>query len=330
MKKFFLVAAIFAAAILLLGGLRLLRARRDTQKPPLPTAGAYAAGDYHEALVIDGRTRMYHFRVPQGYSAAKKYPLVAVFHGGKGTGKRAMEQTKFDAKADQEGFVAVFPDGIENSWNDGRGTAEAEKRGVDDVKFIRQLVSHLQSKLSIDRKMVYAAGVSNGGMMSYRLGCDAADIFAAIGPDVANLPEPIEGRCIPSNPIPVVAINGFADPFVPYNGGDCCGREGSIFGGQGGRVLSARKTLEIFAEANNCDNKYTVQTLPSVINDNTSVEKRTYNCPAGQEVISYVVNGMGHAWPPNPPQAPRIAGSTSQNINATDVIWDFFKTHPRP
>ena len=161
------------------------------------------------------------------------------------------------------------------------------------------IIRQLQSKLSIDSGKIYATGVSNGGMMSERLGCEAADLFAAIATDIANLPEPLNGNCNPSRPIPLVAINGLDDPLVPYNGGDCC--TGPLEGGQGGRVLSVVDTVKIFAEANSCSASYASQFLPPIIvDDPTRVEKRDYyNCPSGKEVVSYVVHGMGHVWPPN-------------------------------
>ncbi|MBI4119377.1 MAG: hypothetical protein HY456_00840 [Parcubacteria group bacterium] len=290
-------------------------------------AVSYVAGNYPESIMIDGKPRTYLLHIPTGYSPGREYPLVVVLHGGEGTGEKIMGQTKFDTKADQEGFIAVFPDGIDNGWADGRGTAEAEKQGYDDVKFIRQLVSHLQSKLSIDSGKIYATGVSNGGMMTYRLGCEAADLFDAIATDAANLPEPLKGKCNPSRPIPLVAINGLDDPLVPYNGGDCC--VGPSGGGQGGRVLSTVDTVKIFANVNSCSLSYTPQFLPVVVNDGTKVEKRAYqSCPTGKDVISYVVHGMGHVWPPNESQLSKIiTGPTSKNINATNVFWEFFKNH---
>ena len=308
----------------------LVSINEEAQKQNPITSLLYSPGDYRESITIDGRERTYFLHILQGFQQEKGYPLVIALHGGEGTGEKFASQTKFSTKADKEGFIVVYPDGIDNGWADGRGKTEAEKQGVNDVKFIRELVSHLRSKLPINNEKIYATGVSNGGMMTYRLGCDAADIFAAIGPDIANLPEPMKDKCKPANPIPLVAINGLADPLIPYEGGECCGREGSLLGGQGGVVLSTIETLKIFAQANKCATAYTAQTLPIIVDDGTSVEKRTYNnCPAGKEVISYVVSGMGHVWPPNPAEAPRISGPTSNNINATDVMWEFFKGHAK-
>lgn len=327
MKKFFLVAAIFAAAILLLGGLRLLRQPRDAQQPPLPTAGAYSAGDYHEALVIDGRDRTYHFRVPQGYSLSSRYPLVAVFHGGGGSGQKVASQTDFPEKADKEGFIAVFPDGIKHNWNDGRDTTDAYKQGVDDIKFVRAMIEILKTKLPIDSRKIYAAGVSNGGIFSERLGCEMADVFAAIGPVVGPIATNLVPRCNPSAPISVVGIQGVADPAIPIGGGEQGGFGGL---GDGGFVESADATMRLWAQKNGCPATPAISDLQPKVSDGTRVKKYAYApCRGGAEVHYYIVEGMGHGWPPKRPQAPRLAGPTSQNINATDVIWEFFAAHPK-
>lgn len=329
MKKLLLIVLVFAAAALILGGLRAARRSRDTQKPPpLSAANTYAAGDYRESLVIDDRTRTYRFRIPRGYSASNQYPLVAVFHGGAGSGEKIAGQTGFVDKADTEGFIAVFPDGIQHNWNDGRDTTDAYKQGVDDIKFIRTLIGTLQAKLSIDEKRIYAAGVSNGGIFSERLGCEMADVFAAIGPVVGPIATKLAPRCSPAAPISVVGIQGTADPGIPIGGGE----QGGLGGlGDGGFVESADATMRLWTQKNGCPATPAISDLPPKVSDGTSVKKYTYTpCRNGAEVHYYIVKGMGHGWPPKRPQAPRLAGPTSQNINATDIIWEFFKAHPKP
>ena len=298
---------------------------RSQLMPEENNALFYKTGGYNESIVIDGRKRTYFLYIPQKFDLNKKYSLVLVLHGGGGDGKEFNAWTGFSDKADKEGFIVVFPDGVKNNWADGRNTAEAEKLGVDDVGFMRKLVDHLQSKLPIDEKRIYATGASNGGMMSYRLGCEAADIFSAIGTDIANLPTPLKDKCNPVKPISLITINGLNDPLVPYEGGECCGR-----GGDGGEVLSTLDSVKIFAEESGCNLSYNVEMLPKIEEDGTSVEKHVYkNCSTGKDIVSYVILGMGHTWPPRPAFLPRISGPTSKNINATDVIWDFFEKHSR-
>jgi polyhydroxybutyrate depolymerase len=280
------------------------------------------AGTSSGSLVTsDGRTRTYVIHVPAGLSSAKRYPLVLLFHGGGGTGTRILQQTDFAAKADAKGFIVVAPDGIDNHWADGRGTTDPEKEGVDDVSFVGQLISHLEANLPIDTTRIYATGASNGGMMTERLGCELSDELAAIAPDVGPMPSNIASTCKPS-PIPFLGIQGGADPLVPLGGGTV---KSSAVLGDGGMVLSAQQTMQLWASLDGCSATASVVHVAPTVNDGTSVDRYGYSgCSGTASVTYYIVQGMGHCWPPNPPQSARIAGRSSQNLNATDTIWDFF------
>ena len=326
MKKFIFVIVILVGGAVIVGGLRWVRRiPRGTSRPQ--SAQTYTAGDYQEKIEIDGRKRTYLLHIPKGYIASNKYPLVAVFHGGGGSGEKITKQTGFAAKADKEGFIAVFPDGIKHNWNDGRDTTDAYKAGADDIKFVRMLVEQLKSRLLIDEKRIYATGVSNGGIFSHRLGCEMADVFAAIGPVVGPIATLLALRCNPAAPIAVVGIQGGADPLIPIGGGE----EGGFYGlGDGGFVESADATMRLWAQKNGCLVTPLIADLPPTVDDGTRVKKYTYiSCRNNAEVVYYIVEGMGHGWPPKLPQAPRLAGSSSHNINATEVVWEFFKTHPK-
>ncbi len=287
-------------------------------------ASQFAPGNYQGSIVAaDGRTRTYILHVPSGYSAAKSYPLVLVFHGGMGTGARIEKSTNFDAKADAKGFFVVYPDGIGHNWNDGRGTANPT---IDDVDFVRRLIANLKSRLPIDDKRIYATGASNGGHFSWRLGCELADVFAAVGSDIGPIPVNLVPSCRPVMPIAVVGIQGGADPISPLEGGEV--ELSQLLGmGKGGMVESAAKTMNFWASVNGCDSNPTIVHEPPRVNDGTSVDKYTYSgCKSGAPVIYYIVRGMGHSWPPQLGPLPEITGPTSHNINATDVMWDFFSS----
>ncbi len=290
---------------------------------PATKGSNYTAGTFVGSLnTADGRTRTYLIHIPTGYTAGKTYPLVFLFHGGGKMGTRILQYTQFDKKADDKGFIVVAPEGIKHNWNDGRGTTDAELAGVDDVAFIRQLAKDLSAKLPIDQKRMYATGPSNGGMMTERLGCDASDLFAAIAPDVGPLPSRLESSCKPG-PISVIGIQGSADPGIPIDGGVMQGR------GDGGEVLSARATMQFWAAKANCNTVPQVIHQKPLVNDGTSVDQYTFSgCTAGTSVVYYIVQGMGHSWPPLSGNAD-TGGPTSQNIDATDVVWDFFAAHPK-
>ena len=327
-----LTALRISTSVLVVAAVAALRMQQIARSQPKPTSGSQLAspntrGDYKGSIVTaDGLTRTFVVHTPSGFPAAKPYPLVLVFHGGLGDGALIQKITNFNAKADAKSFVVVYPDGVDHSWNDGRGTANPQ---IDDVSFIRQLIAALASQLPIDEKRIYATGASNGGMFSERLGCDLADVLAAIGPDIGPMPANLLPQCKPSRPIAVLGIQGGADPLVPLGGGVV--KSLSFIGlGKGGLVESAATTMNFWATVNNCNLDATLVHEPPRVTDGTSVFKYSYSdCKSGAPVIYYVVEGMGHSWPPHPGREQRISGPTSQNINATDVMWDFFSAITR-
>lgn len=315
-------AAILGLALLVVLGFFLFRFLRRTDKPVV------AAGDYQRSIMVDGRTRTYLLHLPKGYSPESIYPLVMIFHGGGGSGKKIAGQTGFSDYADGEGFIAVYPDGIKHGWNDGRDSTDAYRAGVDDVKFVRLLVEDLKGEFLIDGKGVYAAGISNGGFFSQRLACEMADVFAAIGTVVASMPTEFAPRCSPAAPIAIAVIQGTEDPFVPITGGEV--RHKTLGIGAGGAAASAAATLEFWAEKNLCAASPVREALPVKVSDGTSVEKTVHSsCQDHAAVEYYIVSGMGHGWPPKGGRLPRVNGPASQNIDATAVFWQFFKAHPK-
>jgi polyhydroxybutyrate depolymerase len=267
-------------------------------------------------LTIDGvvrRTYALHLPVRQSRIF---FPLVLLFHGGGGTGGTILRRTDFARKADAEGFIVAAPDGIYGGWNDGRGTVNPN---IDDVRFVKELIASLKAKLPIDVTRIYATGISNGGMFTARLGCELSDILTAIATVAGPLPANLS-RSRP-NPIAVLGIQGDADPRLPF--------DGTRANSKAGQIKSAADTMNFWASVNSCNPTPTIKRLPSTINDGTSIDQFTYS-GGSPGVVYYVVHGMGHTWPPHPPEKFEFeAGLTSRNINATDVIWDFFCRHSR-
>ena len=267
-----------------------------------------------QQLTIDGVVRRtYELHLPVRQSKIF-FPLVLLFHGGGGTGKTMLRRTDFARKADAEGFIVAAPDGIYGGWNDGRGTVNPN---IDDVRFVSELILTLKAKLPIDVTRIYATGISNGGMFTARLGCELSDVLAAIATVAGPLPTNLS-RSHP-NPIAVLGIQGDADPRLPV--------DGTRANSKAGQIKSAADTMNFWASVNSCNPTPTIKRLPSTINDGTSIDQFTYS-GGSADVVYYVVHGMGHTWPPYPPEKFEFeAGLTSQNINATDVIWDFFSRH---
>jgi polyhydroxybutyrate depolymerase len=178
-------------------------------------ARPHAAGTSTVNLQSGGTNRSYLLHIPPGYDGAKPLALVFDVHGYTSFASEQLMRSKWDKMADKEGFVVIDPDGVNKSWNAG-GCCGGNKQ--DDVKFFRDMVTKATAELCIDSKRVYVSGHSNGGMMTYALACEAADIFAAVAPVCGILMSP--GPCQPSRPIPVLAIRGLNDGTVTINTAD--------------------------------------------------------------------------------------------------------------
>src|SRR5208282_2572641 len=176
-------------------------------------------GDHVLALTVGQQGRTYLLHLPPVYDGKRLLPLVIVLHGGGGNAPGAVRMTGFSEKADKGGFVVVYPNGSGRlktrllTWNSGNCCGYALDNNVDDVGFIRALIDELVKTRSIDPKRVYATGMSNGGMMTYRLGCELSDKIAAIAPVAGALS--VE-NCQPTNPVSVIIFHGTADEHVLY------------------------------------------------------------------------------------------------------------------
>src|SRR6185295_15856333 len=128
---------------------------------------------------------------------------------------------RFNELADRDGFIAVYPAGIERNWNDGRKIQNyrAMRENIDDVGFISSLMDWFQKKYPLDPRRIYVTGISNGAMMSCRLACELSGRIAATAPVAGSIPKDITGRCDPKNPVSMMFINGDEDPLVPFFGG---------------------------------------------------------------------------------------------------------------
>ncbi|MFH2012320.1 MAG: PHB depolymerase family esterase [Pseudomonadota bacterium] len=288
--------------------------------------------DYSDSIIFGGIKRTYLLHIPPSHNKTKQMPLVIVLHGGGGSGENVVKLTLggFNKLSHKNGFVVVYPDAIEKHWNDGRSREEnvylKGKEKVDDVGFISALIDHLIKKLNIDPKCVYITGISNGAMMSYRLACELTQKIAAIAAVAGSIPQNLYPSCSPSRPISVLVINGVNDPLIPFAGGDITGPFGFR---KLGEVLSTSDTIRFWVAHNKCSSSRVIQELDKDPKDGIKILKEIYgNGKDGTEVILYVIEGGGHTWPGGLQYFPeRIVGKTSRDIDANEVIWDFFKKH---
>jgi len=281
------------------------------------------------SIMVNGLRRTFIIHLPASDKSKEMVPLVIVLHGGGGNGQGMMKLTNsgFDKLSDKKGFIVIYPDGIDKHWNDGRNEMSDPKDNPDDVGFISALINDLIKKYNANPKRVYVTGMSNGAIMSYRLGCELSDKIAAIAPVAGNIPENLIQHCKPANPVAVLAINGDSDPLVPFKGGDVTGPFGKK---KLGKVLSAHESVLFWIKNNGCSPNPVVTDEPdNDRDDGTYVQKQQFingrnNC----EVILYTIKGGGHTWPGGYQYLGKwIIGKTCRDINATDIIWEFFEIH---
>src|SRR5262245_11942873 len=182
-----------------------------------PLLAAVTPGDSTVHLTVDGREPQFLLHVPPGYTRKRPAPLVIDIHGWSSNAAQQKAISGMVAVSDAEGFVLAHPEGLDNSWN--AGICCSPNHDLDDVHFIRTVVATIESEASIDRRRVYATGLSNGGGMTQKLACEAADLFAAAAPLAFPIPYHPVSTCHPARPMPVLTFMGLTDVLVPYAGG---------------------------------------------------------------------------------------------------------------
>lgn len=284
------------------------------------------ASDQHGMLACGGRRRSFRLHLPPVAARRPAMPLVVVLHGGGGNGRAAERLTRFSALADSAGFCVAYPEAVNRHWNDGRGVSRylAQRENVDDVGFIRALIDTLCRQLGLDRSRVYAAGISNGGMMCYRLALELDSRLAAVAPVAAAMPVNLAAPPGERRPVSVLAINGTADPFVPYEGGGVGLRY------KRGVVRSVRSSVEYWVTGNGCvPVPETVWLEERDRRGRMRTRRETWRGGrAGSEVVLYTVEGGGHTWPGGTERR-REFGLRTDDFDATRAIWEFFARHSR-
>lgn len=278
------------------------------------------------AISVDGRERTFVFHVPTSAPAEGTRMLVISLHGRGGKGVQQEDLTAFSALAGERGFVAVYPDGIDKSWADGRGTSSADMQGIDDVAFISALIDHCIKNYGVDPKRVFVNGHSNGSMMTNRLACELSTKIAAIGHNAGPIGETVSTSCNPERSVSVIGFHGTEDSFVPYAGGE-------VDKGAGGKVLSAKDARAFWAGKSGCSMETIVTSLPDTAKDDgTTVEREeSVGCQNGNEVVLFTMTGGGHTWPGSTDDLGELlVGKVSYDIVASELMLDFYEKHAMP
>jgi polyhydroxybutyrate depolymerase len=281
------------------------------------TGKTLGSGSRDENVSSGGLSRVAHLHVPSSYDPTVGSMLVLSFHGFFETGSLEEVQTRMDTSSDAKGYIVAYPEGIASSWNAGDCCGDSWTNSVDDVQFTRDLLAAIESDYCIDPKRVFAAGFSNGGFFSHRLGCEMSDVFGAIAP-VAGVLGIAETSCKPKRPIPVLDFHGTADPVVPYDGGTPI-IPINIAGSLDFRSVS--ETMSFWVNANGCLG------YPKTIFTNGDATCTEWTlCKA--DVVHCAIDQGGHQWPGG--VALPVVGKCSTDISATDTMYQFFAAHPLP
>jgi polyhydroxybutyrate depolymerase len=278
-------------------------------------------GDHKRTLTVDDLQRTYLVHVPKSYDPKIATPVVLALHGAAMNGPMMVWFSGLNEKADQEGFVVVYPSGTGTSpfltWNAG-GFWKRMGGKADDVDFIGKLLDDLGTVVTVDEKRVYACGMSNGAMMCYRLAAELSDRIAAVAPVAGTI---VVQESKPKRPVSVIHFHGTADPLVPFD--PAKDKKAMVV-----RFKSVEDSIQTWVKLDGCDKKPKVDIL-SKDGDDLKVTRTTYGGgKEGTEVVLVQIEGGGHTWPGMPPPV-AFLGKSAMNISANDLMWDFFKKHPR-
>jgi polyhydroxybutyrate depolymerase len=274
-------------------------------------------------IIVQGIQRTYLLYGSKANPDQLPMPLVIGLHGGRSNPQRFAQTTGFNTLAERERFMIAYPSGIAQRWNDGRDVAGLPEQ--DDVAFVSALIDDIQKNQSIDRRRVYATGISNGGFMTQRLACELNNKIAAFASVAATMPAPLASRCRPGRTVPVLIISSPNDQFVPWQGG-------KMTRGEGGTILSIPQVVD-FWKANNQCTTTTAATVPvsNAVDDSTQIIGSTAKgASANSEVTLVQIDGGGHTWPGGNRQPEMLVGKTTQKLNGSQAIWNFFKRHSLP
>lgn len=241
----------------------------------------------------NGLTRNHITYVPTGYDGSLPVPLVFVLHGFTQSNTAIMNATGFNVIAEANGFIAVYPNGVNNGWN----TSSPFPGGstADDVGYVTTLADTIIAQYNIDTTRIYSTGFSAGGYMSHKLACESPRCFAAIASVAGTINTPDANACAPSFTPGVLQVHGTSDNVVSYNG--------SIFSG-----LGVQAVLDLWVDLLGCDAPPTVTTI------NGTVERRTFApCDGQAQVVHDRISGGGHVWP------------TGTAYQASPTVWAFLQ-----
>jgi polyhydroxybutyrate depolymerase len=260
--------------------------------------------------------RKFIVHLPADYNSKETYPLLLCFHGNGGTGKLS-EKAGFSDIADREGFIVVYPYGINKTWN----LASNNKRRPDDVRFVKILVKYLISEYAVDESRVYAMGHSVGGFLSIGLAVKCSKIFAAVASVSGGCYKQFAANFAPVEPVSILLMHGTKDNTVPFRSGQ----------GDKQWIMDTLELVDLWVMHNGCNRVPSIEKLPDIAgNDGTTVMKTTYSSgKQGTEVVLYTIKGGKHRLPSRYKEIISYKPGHCRDIDAAEEIWKFFSNQKK-
>jgi polyhydroxybutyrate depolymerase len=270
-------------------------------------------------FIFEGVPRDYIIFLPQNYNGVDKLPLVFNLHGGSLNAQQQLDYSKMNEVADTVGFIVVYPNAVLTAWSCGINLTEGH---VNDVGFIDALIDTLANNYSVDEERIYCCGFSLGGFMCHRLACELSNRIAAIADVAGSIAQHFTTDSTTAHPMPVLKFHGTADQIIPYDGKN--------------EYCSVQQTLTYWANFNHCNLPDTTLLINIDPLDGCTVQKIKYSFSQDiGEVVHYKVLNGGHSWPGGDTAyfthlGAGPIGNTTMDINASELIWDFFKNYKNP
>lgn len=292
--------------------------------PPDPitevTGLTYGGGVFEQVIESNGLARSYTVVVPAIASGDEPAPLLLVYHDTDGGVPAIRALTGFDQVGAAEGWIVVYLATAEGSWAISRRSPPGSE-GLDDLRFSTEVLDRVNQDLNVDPDRVFGAGFGEGGLMAQALACAPSSRIAAVAAVGTNLSLEVVSDCRFDQGVAALILAGTADPVHRFAGGRPTGTYG-LFSAPGGAAW--------WAEAHGCGVTREILQLPNVADDGTTVERTRFQfCADGVEIRLYAVEGGGHAWPGSPVDLPTAFGLKSRDMDATQVITEFFGANPR-
>jgi polyhydroxybutyrate depolymerase len=289
---------------------------------PVPGPGLYS-----RTILSRGLERSYILHVPAGWRAGTDLPLVLAFHGTGSDPANLRTVAGLGAVADELDFLVAYPAAATGDWNTEclECGSNAVVDEIDDLGLVSDLVDRIDADVGVDRRRVYAVGISNGALFVHYLACAAQGTITAVASVAATLlaPEHVPA-CDNDRPVPIALFLGSDDTFFPP--------EGKLAGNDivHVRLLSIDESVATWAARDGCDEGPAIMELPDLEDDGTTVRRERYSgCDGGAEVVYYAIQGGGHTWPGSGVASGGLVGRTSREISASETAARFFLEHIR-